>query len=133
MFPRYIVQVLRFDPHLLGWPMRRPRKYTILLRRDTFQWLGSAQEFEKIHSKKCALSPMAFLCMPAAELAADIHAAATLACKMPSDGSEPDPMQLRSPGQRRRAAAADELAAASAAAGEDHFQSGMFADIMQAD
>ena len=104
---RYAIQVLRFSPWLLGYPCRRPRKYTVLVRRDAYAWQGSSDEFEAIFAKKVAAPASVYFCTPSEEIEAQVMETASVKGKVPQDGSRPKPVDLLTPPQKRRVAVAN--------------------------
>lgn len=91
------------DPWLLGWPVRRPRKYTIMVLRSAYEWTGSASEYESIFERQVDIKASEPFCAPEEELNHTWMEAARRSSKIPSDGSDIDPMKLLTPAQRRRA------------------------------
>ena len=95
--------VFRLSPWTLGWPVRRPRKYTVLLLRDAFKWAGSAEEFEAIYARQVMIGAEVLFCAPQEDLEQEWVRQAAHQMKLPSDGSLLDLMKLLTPGHRRRA------------------------------
>ena len=87
---------------MVGWPVRRPRKYTVLLLRAVFEWVGSPEEFEMIYSKRVVSSAEVLFCAPNSEVVDDLQRRAQQLRKVPLDGSTPGATTLLTPAQRRR-------------------------------
>ena len=62
----YTLHQVRFCPTELGFPARRPRKYCILLNRDSWRWRSDAEVFEegafmRMFGRSLAASGMSYL------------------------------------------------------------------------
>ena len=99
---RYVIVVFRISPWLFGHAKRRPRKYTVMLLREKFEWLGSPDEFEGLFARQVVMDASEFFCAGQEELESIWKESAGTKMKLRRDGSAPDPMSLVSPAQRRR-------------------------------
>ena len=118
---RYEIQVLRIAPWVLGYPMRRTRKFTILTRKDCFHWQGSSAEFEDIFSKRVVAPATEYFCEPQETVDTRFMKQARQKKKVPADGSKPDPKCLLTPAQRRRNSDAEAKNAEQHGAGQPYF------------
>ena len=98
----HFICVIRFAPWLLGWPVRRPRKYTLLVNQARMLWLGSADEFEKIFACTVEVAARELFCAPEPMVEAFFTAKAHEKGKMPATGSLQDKSQIYTPAQKRR-------------------------------
>ncbi|CAK0878636.1 unnamed protein product, partial [Prorocentrum cordatum] len=98
------IAVFRVSPWTFGLPVRRPRKYTAMLRKDVFEWLGSPEEFELLYSKKVVMKSEDLFCAPDAQQQAEWSEIAKQKSKVPMDeSSRYDSLKLLTPSQSRRA------------------------------
>ena len=121
---RYTVAVLRLSPWSLGWPARRPRKFTVMLLRSSFEWLGCQAEFDELYSRQVMLKGDVFFCAPQEDLDKEWMAAASAANKIPSEGHVCDPLRLLTPAQRRRCQEHADV-------GAQKYGDDLLADVMQ--
>jgi len=99
---------IRFSPWHLGWPVRRPRKYTIIAK-NTHQFAGTDSEFFALLSQRMAVSAAELWCAPESEVAEVFMELAIAKSMIPLPRSAKDFHKLLSLAQQRRLAQTCEM------------------------
>lgn len=98
---RYTCTPIEVSPEQMGWPVRRPRRYTLLVRNDHILRAG-ADEFFRIFGLRCAMPGVGLCAGSEADVKEYIAKMAEAKMVVPRRGEEPDVGRLLTPAQRRR-------------------------------
>lgn len=94
---------IRVSPYHLGWPARRPRKFTILSRLDV-PFTGSQEGFMQFFAQLPQIDPHALWIAPDADVHRAFMERAEAKCLVPRPGAAADYATLLTPSEKRRIA-----------------------------
>lgn len=96
------LESFRFGPEMLGFPVRRPRKYTIGVLKTHYQFTGSNGDFYSTFKQKVQMHASELWCATEDEVRASAEALAAQRHKVPKADGRIDYESLLTPGQRGR-------------------------------